>query len=112
MDNRIELAKCIEEAFKEEFRIYNYSGNLINTMSVNVVDDNVTIDIPAQTYDMLEYKMKKIIKYTNKGSYAEQVNKTGGFSGMHVGFIERCIEKGIQKWLDQNGLSGRVSMNE
>ena len=32
------------------------------------------------------------------GSYAEEVDKTGGFSGEHKDYVERCIRKGIEKW--------------
>lgn len=112
MDDRIELAKCIEEAFREEFELVHLAKNLVNTMKIEVTDNGVSIDIPAMKYNMKQFKEKGIIKYYYRGSYAEQINKTGGLSGKHEGYIEKCIEKGVQKWLAEKGVSGRVSFNE
>lgn len=35
------------------------------------------------------------------GSYADQVDKTGGFSKDHKDYVERCIRKGIERWASQ-----------
>ena len=112
MDDRIELAKCIEEAFREEFENVHLSKNLINTMKIEITDSGVIIDIPAMKYNMKKFRETGIIKYYYRGSYAQQINKTGGLSGKHVDYVEKCIEKGIQDWLAQKGVSGRVSVNE
>lgn len=112
MDDRIELAKCIEEAFREEFRNVHLSKNLVNTMKIEVTDTGVVIDIPAMKYNMKKFRETGVIKYYYRGSYAEQINNTGGLSGKHKDYIEECINKGIQKWLAQKGVEGRVGYNE
>ena len=112
MNQKLELAKCIEEAFKEEFLLSHLSKNLIDTMKIEVVGNNVEIDIPAMKYNITKFKKNGVIQYYYRGSYAQQINETGGFSGKHKDYIDRCIEKGIQKWLAQRGKSGRVSLNE
>ena len=35
------------------------------------------------------------------GSYADQVDITGGFSKDHKDYVERCIRKGIERWASQ-----------
>lgn len=112
MDDRIELAKCIEEAFREEFELVHLSKNLIDTMKIEVTDTGVVVDIPAMKYNMKKFRETGIIKYYYRGSYAEQINKTGGISGQHTDYVERCIQRGIDLWLAQKGVSGRVSINE
>lgn len=112
MDDRIELAKCIEEAFKEEFRNVHLAKNLVNTMKIEVTDTGVVIDIPAMKYNMKKFKETGVVKYYYRGSYAQQINNTGGLSGKHVGYVEECIKKGIEKWMAQKGGIGRVSFSE
>jgi hypothetical protein len=112
LNDKLELAKCIEEAFREEFKIVHLAKNLVNTMKIEVVDGVVTIDIPAMKYNMKKFRETGIIKYYYRGSYAEQINNTGGLSGKHEGYIEKCIETGVSKWLQQKGVSGKVTFNE
>ena len=112
MDDRIELAKCIEDEFKEEFRIVHLAKNLVNTMKIEVQDNNVIIDIPAMKYNMKKFRETGVVKYYYRGSYAQQINITGGLSGKHEDYVEKCIERGIQKWLAQKGVSGKVSISE
>ena len=112
MDDRVELAKCIEEAFREEFELVHLAKNLVNTMKIEVTDTGVIIDIPAMKYNMKKFRETGIVKYYYRGSYAEKINIDGGLSGKHEGYIEKCIKQGIQKWLQQKGVSGRVSFNE
>lgn len=107
----IELAKCIEEAFKEEFEIVHLAKNLVNTMKIEVTDTGVAIDIPAMKYNMKKFRETGVIKYYYRGSYAEQINKTGGLSGKHTDYVEECIKKGIQKWLTQKGVEGSVKID-
>ena len=97
--DQLNLAKCIEEAFREEFELVHLAKNLINTIKIENNNGVITIDIPAMKYNMKKFKETGVVKYYYRGSYAEQINNTGGLSGKHVGYIERCIEKGVQKWL-------------
>ena len=112
MDERIELAKCIEEAFKEEFKNVHLAKNLVNTMKIEVTDTGIVIDIPAMKYNMKKFKETGIVKYYYRGSYAQQINVTGGLSGKHVDYVEECIKKGIENWMAQKGVQGKVSLSD
>ena len=112
MDDRLELAKCIEEAFVEEFEHTHLAYNLVKTMKIQVTDNGVLIDIPAMKYNMKKFRETGIVKYYYRGSYAQKINETGGLSGKHKDYVENCIKKGIEKWLAQKGVQGRVSLNE
>lgn len=105
---QLDLAKCIEEAIREEFKTSHLSQNLVNTIKIEQYNGVVTIDIPAMKYNMKKFKETGVIKYYYRGSYAEQLNQRGE----HKGYVERCIEKGIEKWMAQKGVSCRVSYDD
>lgn len=112
------LMMCIYEALQEEFEYKFFSGNLKNTISLtenpSIIGDaeegenkvqvlgsnNYTINIVARAYDFNVFKNTGQIVHNSKfpGSYADQVDITGGFSGSHKNYVERCIKKGIEKW--------------
>lgn len=95
-----ELGYYIKEAIQEEFRFIHLSGNLANTVKIEIVDNKkVKVVIPAETYNLAEYRKNKVIVHDHKGSYADIVNKTGGFSKTHQNFVDRCTQTGLQKWL-------------
>lgn len=104
----LELANCIVDAIKEEFKMSHLSGNLVNTMKIIVRGADILIDIPAMKYNMKEYKRTGIIKYYYRGSYANIINDFGD----HKGWVDRCLKEGISKWLAQQGQNGRISYNE
>lgn len=106
--SKLELANCIVDAIKDEFKNAHLSGNLVNTIKIIVKGTDVSIFIPATKYNMTEYKRSGIIKYYNRGSYANIINDFGN----HKGWVERCINNGMSKWLAQQGRQGRVSYNE
>lgn len=107
-----ELAMIIVELIKQEFKIKHLSMNLVNTIKIYKNDaGNVVVEIPAEMYNISKFKKDGSIIYTNKGSYAEEVNRSGGFSGSHTGYIEKCIANGIKIWMSRNGIKGRVSSN-
>ena len=81
--------------------IFILSQNLINTINVYQTDNGWAIDIPAECYDISLYNKKGIIVKTGKGSYAQSVDKSGGFSKTHKNFISCSFLK--QTWLF-NGL--------
>ena len=112
-----ELARIIVNNIKKEFELKHLSKNLVNTIKVTEIDGEVKIHIPAQTYDMLLYREKGVIKHTNKGSYANQLNETGSvlylgkytiYPHNHIGFVEKAINDALQTW--KNSLNERYEM--
>ena len=89
------LASIIVLKLQEEFAIKHLSKNLINTIKVEHLGDQINIVIPAQIYDIGEYKSKKVIKYTGKGSYASDLDEN---SENHKGYINRVIDSAINEW--------------
>lgn len=102
------LVKLILEELRKEFETVRLSGNLINTIKVYKEDGKWIIDIPAQMYDINRYKKSGVVVYNNRGSYASEVDKSGGFSGKHVDYVDRCIANAIQLWMTQNNIKGKV----
>lgn len=92
------LALLIEDELKKEFSFTFLSGNLKNSIRIEKGEGNgYNIIIPAQLYDINEWK-KTGVKVHRPGSYAAEVDKTGGFSGKHKNYVDRCIEKALTKW--------------
>ena len=93
------LAMLIEEEIKQEFSSAFLTGNLKRTIRIEKNSDGgYNIIIPAQRYDISEWKRTGVIRYV-PGSYADAVDKSGGFSGTHKNYAERCVKKAIDKWL-------------
>lgn len=92
------LKHYIIEQLKYEFEEIFLSHNLIDTMEVNEITEGYIIDIPAEVYDIDIYKNKKIIVYTGEGSYADEVDISGGFSGKHKNYVARAITKSMKVW--------------
>lgn len=110
--DKIELANCIADEIRKEFKDIHFSYNLVRTMKIEINGNDVSIDIPAMKFNIKQYKLHRVIKYYYRGSYANLINYTGGFSGRHQDYIQRCMENGISKWLAQKGKQGRISINE
>lgn len=105
-----QLAELIKHNLVNEFQEIHFSKNLMNTIKVRQNDDgNWEVDIPADLYNLKQFKKKGVIIKTYKGSYAERINQTGGFSGKHTGYVEKIIKKCIQQWLNSNQIKGKVS---
>ena len=108
------LAEIILRKLKEEFAIKHLSGNLMNTISVEMLGDEIKINIPAQTYNMLLYQSKGVVVHTSHGSYASKLdeegsnfmiypneNRNGSYRihpGNHKGYVDRIINSAIQEW--------------
>ena len=105
----LELAKLIHRELVEEFSTIYLSGNLRDTIKVGYDGKTATVEIPAEMYDIKLFKDEGAIIYTGKGSYAEAVNKKGGFSKSHKNYVERAIELAIFTWMKQNGIKGRIT---
>ena len=78
-----ELKDIIIRKIKEEFALYHLTGNLVNTIKVEQLNDQIKIEIPAPVYDMLLYKTQKVIIHKKTGSYASLLNEEGSFAGHH-----------------------------
>lgn len=83
-----------------EYEQKHLSFNLANTMQViNTLGDVAYLYIPAQRYDLKLWNEKKVIQYTNKGSYAMANQLYGGFSRTHKNFVDRAIVSAIEQEL-------------
>ena len=104
-----ELAEFIVREFEEEFRYVYFTHQLVDSIHVNTFNNIVEIEINPQIYDVYAAKKYGVIKPGKiPGSYASDVDISGGFSGKHKGYIERCINKGVQKWLQYKNLQAKV----
>nr|DAP71026.1 MAG TPA: hypothetical protein [Bacteriophage sp.] len=96
------LAKIIIKNLKKEFEDVHLSGNLADTIKLvqKRINNEVyyEVQIPAQIYDIGLYRKRGVIVHTGAGSYADIVNTSGGFSGKHTDYVDRCIQKSIQEW--------------
>lgn len=99
----ISLAEKIKNHLKDEFEELHLSGNLMDTITIDHDGDGYLVKIPAKVYDILQfYKTGAIIYREDKGSYAQEVNITGGFSGRHKGYVEKSINNAINEWIAEN----------
>ena len=95
------LADFIVQNIYDNFSIKYISKNLVDTINISYNESgDFVIDIPAKIYDLALWQNKHVIVYTGQGSYANLVNKTGGFSRTHRDYIEIAIDKGISAWLE------------
>lgn len=113
------LAQLIIEKLREEFAIKHLSGNLINTISVESVGDEIKIYIPAKTYNMLLFQRDGVIVHTSNGSYASKLDEEGSEfytypkgtrkgakkvkPGNHRGYIDKVINRAISEWSSMIG---------
>ena len=102
------LAEKIKEKIRNDFKEVHLSQNLMNTISVSSTPTGFLIDIPAEIYDLAKYYKEGVIIYTGTGSYAEDVDINGGFSGKHKDYIERAILESVREWIAENELRSKV----
>lgn len=103
------LADMIVENIRKEFANVHLSFNLVNTIVIEEHDGDIRIRIPAQIYDVLLYKRKGVLSYTGSGSYANEVDISGGFSGKHKHYVDNCINNAIKQWMAFYRIEGTVS---
>lgn len=120
------LARIIVEKLREEFSVKHLSGNLINTIKVESLGDEIKINIPAQTYNMLLYQSKGVVVHTSHGSYASKLDEEGSSFMIypndtrsdsfrinprnHKGYINKVINQAIQEW--KGMVNGKVKKVE
>lgn len=102
------LAEKIKQKIINDFKEVHLSQNLMNTISVSSTPTGFLIDIPAEIYDLAKYYKEGVIIYTGAGSYAEDVDINGGFSGKHKDYIERAILESVSEWVAENELRSKV----
>ena len=99
------------EAQRYDIQIYRETGQIVHTnykraggserrnkSIIKRLREGKTID-EIWYEDAVKNRTKKYSYDDNlAGSYAEEVDITGGFSKDHKDYVERCIRKGIQKW--------------
>ena len=109
INEKLKLANIIVENIKKEFEKVHLSGNLMETIFVNVIGNNVEIEIPANIYDLEKYLNEGVVIFTGEGSYASDVDIYGGISGKHKGFFERCANQGVETYFKSQGKEVKVS---
>ena len=103
-----QLADYIVEYIKADFQTIYLSGNLRDTITIEKTSNGYKIEIPAEMYDVQRFKNTGAIIYTGQGSYASEVDKTGGFSGKHTNYVDRAISLGLFKWGFKQGINYRL----
>ena len=104
-----DLANEILTEIKKDFEVTYLSGNLRDTLKVYPTEDGITVEIPAQRYDIKKFTKEGVIIYT-EGSYAQAVDEYGGFSKKHKDYVERAILKAIETVLRRNNQKGDVTL--
>ena len=80
------------------------------TLNLPKTDFPMRANLPQNEPKTLEKWEKEgvIVPYEKGGSYASQVDKTGGFSGKHKGYVDKCIDLAISQWLTKYRINGRI----
>lgn len=114
--------KIIIEAQRYDIQIFKETGQIVHTnykraggserknreiirkLKVGKTIDEITREDILR--DLKKKKQSMVVKrgyYDDilAGSYAEEVDITGGFSKSHQNYVERCIKKGIERWKSQ-----------
>lgn len=102
------LARTIADKVRDDFLETHLSGNLMRTVSTyHGGGGDFIVSIPALRYDLELYRKKGVIVTTpGKGSYASEVDMSGGFSKKHKNYAERAVFSGIEAWMSKCGFEG------
>jgi hypothetical protein len=100
---KYKLMRYIKEGIEESFGDKYITHNLINTITITTTETGFNLEIPAQMYDFKEWNRNRVVVPYGNGSYAQRVNKTGGFSKTHKNYVEKAINKAIRRWLKEYG---------
>ena len=111
ISNEERLAQLIKQEIRDEFAVFHLSGNLADTVEVKRTENGWSVEIPARIYDIHKWRETGMIVYLDESSsYAGDVDTYGGFSGMHVGFIDRCIKNAIQRLKNELSRDNKVEV--
>ena len=107
------LASLIVQKLSEEFSVKHLSRNLVRTIKVESLGDEIKIYIPAQTYNMLLFQLEGVVVHDRRGSYASSLDENGGEyytkggkkvkSTYHKGYIDKIINQAIAEWSSMVG---------
>ena len=113
------LANLIVQKLREEFAVKHLSKNLINTIKIENIGNEIKIYIPAQTYNMLLYQTQGVVVHTSNGSYASRLDETGSefyaypqgtrkgakriAPHNHKGYVDKVINEAISEWASTVG---------
>lgn len=86
-DLNLSLAKCIKRALDKEFEVVHLSGNLLKTIKLIPSANGVSVEIPAEIYDLDLYQKEGIIAYNGQGSYASSID----LEGSHLVYYKQDI---------------------
>lgn len=108
------LGQEIIKDIRQEFADKHLSMNLVNTMQFHVDPTGVVIKIPAQVYDQGIFIKQGAVVYTSNASYADALDKEGSYVlgrhiGNHVGWVNKCVEKGVMRWIKDKDLGVVIS---
>lgn len=113
LEDKMKIASYIREEIDKEFSEYFVSRNLVDT--IEIYDELswdgskcAIVSIPAEIYDYHIWKNHRAIIYTNEGSYASEVNERGGYSKRHVDYIDKAIERAIERWSQESDFAGVI----
>lgn len=86
----------LNSEIEKEFEQVHLTKNLMETTFrqdfVSGYSKVTLLRIPATRYNINKFRKQGVFVYTpNRGSYAWQVNRFGGFSGKHTHYIERMV---------------------
>lgn len=89
-----QMAENLKRKIAKDFSKVYLTHNLVDTMNVEARANQATLHIPAIRYDFKEWnKNKVVVHHPEWGSYANQVNITGGFSTFHTNYIDIAIRE-------------------
>lgn len=92
----VKFVNDIMNSIQKNFDVVHLSGNLKDTMYAYYLSPSeAIIEIPAKRYDIDKFLKNRIIVYTEDGSYAKEVNMTGGFSTLHTNYVDLAIQEAI-----------------
>lgn len=94
------LADLIDDGIQADFMLIHLSANLMETIEIEVTPIGFNVIIPAEMYDIDLWMKKGAIVYKGTGSYADEVDISGGWSGSHIGYVDRAIDSAIIRWLN------------
>lgn len=104
-ESKRKLASFIAQRIVDDFELVHLSGNLMDTIRIENQKGTIRVIIPAIRYSIATFKQRGVIIYQEGlGSYAEEVNKRGGISKKHKGYVERALYDGINDWLSYLGI--------
>lgn len=110
-EDAVELAEFIFYFLEKEFSTVFLTKNLIHSINIIKDGEKVTIEIPAEMYDMKKFFNSGVIVPTNKGSYANLLNENGSYWGNHKNYVDNAISKGISMWMQEKGYRGKIDKN-